>query len=413
MNKFYLSLGIALFSFSAFSQCEDGRYRDIIFSDHTVTSDIQYGENYDLDGDLTQLFVDVYEPAGDAMTDRPLVIFAHGGSFVGGSKTGADVVPLCEDLSKMGYVVASISYRLGLPLSLNLQQPATEAVVRGFHDMKAAIRYFRKDVAESGNTFDIDPDEIYIAGVSAGGFITLHVAYMDEEEEIPDYLDLTLLGLTGGLEGESGNEGYSSEVNGIINIAGAIKDTTWIKAGDEPVCSFHGTGDTVVPFDSDMLQLFGTFDVTPVDGSNPVHIKANEVGLVNCFEIYWQQGHVPHVDNIAYYDTTRSIISNFLSHLHCPNIELDCEYREIGIITDIEEEDLISSVFPNPFENNLTLRTNGIGEEIRVVDLAGRLIYKDIILNETTNLNTAHWNAGIYIIRVGSGKAERVVKISR
>jgi para-nitrobenzyl esterase len=324
MKKLLLS-GIALLQgLLIFAQCEDGRYRDLIFSDVEVTSGVNYGQNYNLNGSMQTLALDVYEPEGDNEESRPLIIFAHGGSFVGGSRTGTDVVPLCQDFAKMGYVVASITYRLGIPLTLNLQQPATEAVVRGYHDMKAAIRFFRKDVAENGNTYDIDPDQIYLAGVSAGGFITLHVAYMDEEDEIPDYLDLTEQGLTGGLEGDSGNPGYSSEVSGIINIAGAIKDTAWIHTGDEPVCNFHGTSDTTVPFDQDMLVLFGAFDVLVVNGSNPIDIRAEEVGLTHCFEIYELQGHVPHVNNVQYYDTTRSVMSNFLSHLVCENIELDC-----------------------------------------------------------------------------------------
>lgn len=385
----------------------------MIFSDFTVTPDLLYGSNFDLDGDDTELFVDVYEPAGDMATNRPLIVIAHGGSFISGSRTGSDVVPLCQDLSRMGYVVASMSYRLGLPVSLNLQQPATEAVVRGFHDMKAAIRYFRKDVAENGNTFNIDPDEIYAAGVSAGGFLTLHLAYMDEVEEIPDYLDLTLLGLTGGLEGDSGNEGYSSDVKGIVNIAGALKDTAWIHPGDEPVCSFHGTGDTVVPFDSDMLQLFGSFDVTPVDGSNAIHVRAEEVGLTNCFEIYWQQGHVPHVGNMAYYDTTRSIISNFLSHLHCPNIELDCEYREIEINTDIDDAELDASMFPNPFRDQFTIRTNQAGIRLQILDINGRLVHEGITSSEITTIETNSWESGLYILRWPNGTSEKLVKIER
>jgi carboxylesterase type B len=47
---------------------------------------------------------------------------AHGGSFIGGSKTGTDVVPLCNDLQSLGYVVASIEYRVGMTNSLSLDQ---------------------------------------------------------------------------------------------------------------------------------------------------------------------------------------------------------------------------------------------------------------------------------------------------
>mgnify|MGYP001228487155 CR=1 FL=1 len=42
-------------------------------------------------------------------------------------------------------------------------------------------------------------------------------------------------GMGGGLEGESGHPGYSSEVAGVINIAGALKTASYLSAGDEPL----------------------------------------------------------------------------------------------------------------------------------------------------------------------------------
>ena len=90
------------------------------------------------------------------MTERPLIIWAHGGSFVAGSKTGTDVVPLAEDFAKMGYVTASISYRLGMentPLPGPDSVDATETVIRAVHDGRAAVRFFRKDYVENGNTY--------------------------------------------------------------------------------------------------------------------------------------------------------------------------------------------------------------------------------------------------------------------
>ena len=56
--------------------------------------------------------MDIYTPVGDNYTNRPLLIFAHGGSFIGGSKTNPTMVDLCETFAKRGYVTASINYRL-------------------------------------------------------------------------------------------------------------------------------------------------------------------------------------------------------------------------------------------------------------------------------------------------------------
>ena len=87
--------------------------------------------------------------------------------------------------------------------------------------------------------------------------MALHLAYMDENE-IPSWLDMSIPGLEGGLEGESGNPGYSSEVSGILPVSGAMGDSDWIDAGDTtPACMFHGDADLTVTIDSATFVLFG------------------------------------------------------------------------------------------------------------------------------------------------------------
>lgn len=381
------------------AQCDGDRYFNQIFNDFTEEENIVYGTNLDLNGAEVSLLLDVYQPVGDTQTDRPLIIMVHGGSFIGGSKDEIDIVPLAEDFTKMGYVVASINYRLGIPIVFPIEQPAQEAVMRGVQDGKAAVRWFRKDVAENGNTYNINPDEIYMLGSSAGGFVALHTAYLDQESELPPLVDPTNPGLGGGIEGESGNAGYSSEVKAIVNIAGAIGDWQWMEEGDIPVCSFHGTGDTVVPFDTQILQFFQAVDVTLVHGSSTIAEKADSLGIVNCFEIYEQQGHVPHVDNAAYYDTTRSIASNFLGSMVCPSIPLDCEYREITLSQ--EEETLESSFnfYPNPANENITIELPKQSRgNIRVLDMQGRVVWEENVQHPVFQIGTTDWQNGTYVI---------------
>lgn len=385
-----------------FTQCDGERYRELVFESFSKTADLHYGSNYDNNGTLQDLALDVYVPNGDSETARPLVIMAHGGSFMFGSKEGEDVVPLCENLARMGYVVASINYRLGISLAtLNLEQPATEAVVRGFHDIKAAVRYFRKDVAENGNTFAINSDQIYLGGVSAGGFLTLHAASLDEESELPEAADYTIEGLGGGIEGETGNSGYSSEISGIINMCGALKDTAYISENDPPMLNFHGTEDTVVPFGSETLFLLGSFAITDVDGSASVAEQCDIKGVENCFEIYEGEGHTPHTFNVAHFDTTLSIISNFLSHLVCPDITLDCSYRELQTSIEEWESTSLPTLWPNPATDKVRIELPGnmVGSALEVRNVLGQLVAR---LEDTTlvqSLDISGWPAGTYILR--------------
>ena len=218
--------------------------------------------------------------------------------------------------------------------------------------------------------------------------------------ELPEILDLTLEGLTCGLEGDSGNLGYSSEVSAIVNICGAIGDVEWINSGDEPLLSFHGPMDTTVPYGSEELSLFGV-PVLDVDGSASISVRADEVGVVNCFEIYEDQGHVPHTGNVQYYDTTRSIMSSFLSHLVCPDIDLDCEYSEVIDLSMAEysygEE---FRIYPNPSSEVLTINFPMVSEvsEVLILDALGREVesFKIAPSSENKELNVSSFKEGYY-----------------
>jgi hypothetical protein len=254
------------------------RYLEYVFDDVQVTRDIKYGENMDQSGTVVDLLVDIYEPLGDTETTRPLAIIAHGGNFFGGDK--ADMALIAADLALSGYVVASISYRLleqKDPI-LYSEEELLQAVIEAVHDMKAAVRFFNKDF-QTINNYRIDPENIFIGGYSAGAVTSLHYGYLNdlnEAQEAGQFL-VDYLNLNGGFEGNSGNPGFSSEVKGVFNIAGALLKAEWVDAGEPFLYSIHGTDDTVVPYLSG--NSGGTIIVT--EGSGLIHQEAEREGILN------------------------------------------------------------------------------------------------------------------------------------
>src|SRR4051812_27343269 len=99
--------------------CGSARYDTEVFSAVTVKSDTAYGSNTDVNGSNVILTMDIYQPAGDTAEIRPLIVWAHGGSFIGGTKNDGDVTSLCNHFAKRGYVCASINYRLGVSFPPN------------------------------------------------------------------------------------------------------------------------------------------------------------------------------------------------------------------------------------------------------------------------------------------------------
>src|SRR5262249_17865966 len=79
------------------------------FTGGTVTEDIQYAQVTDEYG-LHTLFLDTYAPTGDMETDRPAVVWIHGGNFKTGDKK--QLAFFAKKYARRGYVSVPIEYRL-------------------------------------------------------------------------------------------------------------------------------------------------------------------------------------------------------------------------------------------------------------------------------------------------------------
>ncbi len=240
MKQTYALLCFAIFSLSTSglkAQCENGRYYSQIFSDAVTT--VPYGNAIEYDGKDTTLLMDVYQPTGDNFAHRPLIIMAFPGSFTSGVRESPDLIEICTYFSERGYVCASIDYRLGIPESTDSCEFL--ALMRAVQDMKASVRYFYKD-AQTADQFRIDTNQIFIGGSSAGAFIALNYAYLKLDTfsfPPPTFAANDILQL-GGVDGNSGNPGYSQKVKGVIDLSGGIADTVWIMPGDPMLVGEHG-----------------------------------------------------------------------------------------------------------------------------------------------------------------------------
>ena len=93
----------------------------------------------------------------------------------------------------------------------------------------------------------------------------------------------------GGLEGDAGNIGYSSEVSGVISFAGGINTLSWIDANDAPLVSCQGDLDTTVYYNCG--PGLGQATVLDLCGSGEMHPQADLVGVLNDKLIFPGEGH--------------------------------------------------------------------------------------------------------------------------
>lgn len=281
---------------------------DTLYSIETQVN-IPYGDAIDFAGQTKQLRMDISRPESAPLPvcGRPLVVIIHGGAWVAGSKDDAGIVALREEFAKRGYVTAALNYRLGFFLTnedLNCNVPNWNCMLaadtsewirawyRGVQDARGAIRYL---VANAQN-YQIDPQQIFVLGESAGGFIALGLAYLDNENEKPDAcgqlpsvqapneayyqpciqnaswsIEIAAMNFArpnlGGIEGDLNLNAPSYRIKAIANMFGGMMLNLFQSSdGEVPdLYSFHQPNDLIVPIGNARL-LKGFSDCAATTG---------------------------------------------------------------------------------------------------------------------------------------------------
>jgi hypothetical protein len=307
INRFLLVI-VVVFSSIGLSHaqaCSECRYIAPVFDSITVST-VKFGQGMNINGQMQELYMDVYQPYGDTMLNRPVVVFAFGGGFVQGSRDDWYVVEVCRHLAKAGYVAVSPDYRTGIDYSEIIQLRYMRIFFRPMQDMRACVQYLKADFSELGNNYQIDTNKIILGGASAGAITALMTSYCDKPSEMLQSGSPTALDALGGFYSTTGlYPNYSWRHAAVLNIAGALIDANWIEPGDVPHIAAHGDADAVVPYG---VGSFGalTADLFNLEGSYVVDSIAKAKGV--CSYLYTMEGHdhpsesmgIPYIMSVVY-----------------------------------------------------------------------------------------------------------------
>ena len=412
--------------------CSSGRFLSDIFQ-FSQNTGVAFGQNATFTGSNYNLTMDIYEPSGDTAAVRPLIVWAHGGSFLGGTSADYDVTYLAKSFAKKGYVCASINYRTGFfPID---SANAVKAVIRAMQDMKASVRFFYKDRKTGTNLYRIDTNKIFIGGSSAGAITSLHYAYLDSTCEVNPYVSQSTLTALGGSEGNSGNPCYSSKIHGVINLCGALASYSWFEAGDVPLCSMHGTTDGTVKYNRGVANP-GT-PLLYLDGSRMLYERALAIGVQNDFYTFHGAGHVPYAGTSttqqAYMDTTVNFIRDFLiKQLGCTDPGLQpantpaqtaflypyssCSTHVVQSFCNVGISDGgmlfndIATIYPNPATETLflDLKKSSVNYSISLIDQFGREVVQRKDVSGKIEINKVGLSDGFYLIKITSESGEEM-----
>ncbi len=230
-----------------------------------------------------EMKLDLYIPEeGDG--PFPLVVWIHGGGWIGGDKNDCPVLNL--GYCRRGYATASLSYRFSnvAPFPAQLE------------DVKAAIRWLRAHAKE----YKLDPTRVGVIGASAGGHLVclLGVTGKTKQFDVGDNLDQSsevqavcnIFGPTDlltGLDGLDPDTDLTKALIGMISgllggpmeektdVAKMASSTTYVDADAAPFMHVHGTKDLLVP----------------VEQAEKLHDKLRQANVPSRLFIIPQAGH--------------------------------------------------------------------------------------------------------------------------
>lgn len=126
------------------------------------------------------LNVNVTTPDPSASAKLPVLVYIHGGGFIGGSPASPWYVG--ESFARDGVVTAVLSYRLGFEGFGWLADAGKDGVVnnRGVLDWLFGLEWVQRNIAAFGG----DPSRVTIAGQSAGGAAVMRLLSMPSAQHL-------------------------------------------------------------------------------------------------------------------------------------------------------------------------------------------------------------------------------------
>lgn len=389
---------------------QNNRYLDPIFS-VTSTTGIQYGSAAPYNSTTAApLYLDVYQPTGDTMARRPVVLAFFGGSFIGGSTSAADIVAWCDSLASRGYVSIAVGYRVGF--NIFQQGAVVRAGYRALQDGRAAIRY----VKEFADSLRIDTTQMYLVGNSAGAITALQIAYADDSNRpaesygIPGSgADTTDLGC---MDCSGNTYAHTIDIKAVVGLWGAVLDLAGVDSTDHTAAiMFHGTDDTVVPIDSANAFQNPSFPV--LYGSRLIYQELQNFGLSSELYVYDGLGHNFYYDNSTfpnqYWDSVRVPSINFLCRHNT-----GCDTTQIVSAVAQNVAPTSFRLYPNPARNQVHvqlpeawMQDMSQPVEVAIYNVQGQAVARTQTTFAVTTFGTTQLANGFYLVELRHADGRR------
>jgi hypothetical protein len=430
---------------------------------------IEYGVANNYAGNSDTLLMDIYRPIGDENCLRPIMILAHGGAWVVESKENNSMQYMARELAKRGWVVANINYRLGTNKAANYTSnilcnslgidactyvadsaEVERANYRAMQDAKGAIRFMK-----SRNLIDsTDINNAFMAGESAGAFISLSAGFTDNINKKPascyaignvvtPHPDLASLACSntpnnlsrpdlGDIEGTLNLGTYDASLKGIGSFFGGVFNTDLLDGLTNPpsVYLFAQGSDVIVNYNYGPLferlssECFSFLGCTDIE--NYPNAYGGE-GIKNYFQTSLTDTNTYHTD-IVYNYTGNDCQANGHA-IDNPQLRLQnmVDFFSEKIANSGNDpltnfcSPLIVNALPNnndiavinPFNDKIEvqLKSPMLNTEFTLTNMVGKVVAAGKINVGESIINTTNLANGIYLLNITSTNFKKTLKL--
>jgi acetyl esterase/lipase len=241
MNFAAISFLIGLFFSSAITSCNKGNKTSESKDTAVVELDMK---NVSYGSDTAQK-LDIYLPANRDTADTKVILFIHGGSWIGGDKSEFNDAIAAIHPKLPGYAIFNMNYRL--------VNSSADGLADQMSDIKSVLNFIESKAEE----YKINANKIGLVGASAGAHLALLQAYKNNTDgKIKAVVDL--FGPTD-LKDLYSNHPVPQQVQYVLTSllgkspasgASLYQQSSPINFVDRqtvPTCIFHGSNDMIVP----------------------------------------------------------------------------------------------------------------------------------------------------------------------
>ena len=382
--------------------------------------DINY-DNIDLNKQVFHLFLP------DTTGNFPLVVFIHGGGYIGGTPDIVTTPVRRQDIKyflENGIAFASVGYRL-----INNTGPDTEGVIKCLNDAKRALQFIRYNASD----LYIDPTKIALQGRSAGASSSYWLGTLPDMAD-PNATDPILQESTRvcavDLYGSQATlDMYKWETQVFDNFDGNGTNYTLDEMenlmGFERTSNFYGGFNSIsqilvdpalIQYRQDVDQLFHLSNDDP-----PMYISSQSLAVHPSQDLFHHSFHGREIHNTALAVGVSEVKADI------PALSINTTNGESGIeflvrhlnscsntltVPDIQVSENYIDIFPNPIVNQFTIKSKSTIYKIDILDVNGRILQT---INNIENYHTMDISAmsnGLYFIRA-SDRLNNILEVQK